>query len=151
MELRERIAASAIEIFTTMVMMEVAVAEDIDENYGKLANSITGVIGLTGNYKGVLAVHLPHQVAFAITGNFLGVEVSEMNEDVEDAIGEIANMIGGNVKSMLSEKGRDIDLSLPSTVSGKEYGFHSIKGAEKTVIPFRAAEGIFYVELQLET
>ncbi len=151
MELRERIAASAIEIFTTMVMMEVAVAEDIDENYGKLANSITGVIGLTGNYKGVLAVHLPHQVAYAITGNFLGVEVSEMNEDVEDAIGEIANMIGGNVKSMLSEKGRDIDLSLPSTVSGKEYGFHSIKGAEKTVIPFRAAEGIFYVELQLET
>ena len=67
MELRERIAASAIEIFTTMVMMEVAVAEDIDENYGKLANSITGVIGLTGNYKGVLAVHLPQQVAFAIT------------------------------------------------------------------------------------
>lgn len=150
MELRERIAASAIEIFTTMVMMEVAVAEDVDENYGKLADSITGVIGLTGNYKGVLAVHLPHQVAFAITGNFLGMEVTEMNEDVEDAIGEIANMIGGNVKSMLSEKGRDIDLSLPSTVSGKEYGFHSIKGAEKTVIPFSAAEGIFYVELQLE-
>ena len=74
-----------------------------------------------------------------------------MNEDVEDAIGEIANMIGGNVKSMLSEKGRDIDLSLPSTVSGKEYGFHSIKGAEKTIIPLRAAEGVFYVELQLET
>lgn len=151
MELRERIAESTIEIFTTMVMMEVNIAEDIDENYGKLADSITGVIGLTGNYKGVLAVHLPHQVAFAITGNFLGIEVNEVNEDVEDAIGEIANMIGGNVKSMLSEKGRDIDLSLPSTVSGKEYGFHSIKGAEKTVIPFRAADGVFYVELQLET
>jgi chemotaxis protein CheX len=149
-ELRERMAASTIEIFTSMVMMEISVAGDVNENYGILENSITGVVGLTGTTKGVLAVHIPHNVAFAITGNFLGIELDEVNEDVEDAIGELANMVGGNVKSLLSEKGRDIDLSLPSTVSGKEYGFHTIKGAEKIVIPFRSDTGVFFVELQLE-
>lgn len=151
MELRKGIVEAAKEIFTTMVMMEITVADEIDEKYGKLADSITGMVGLTGNYKGVLAVHLPYQVAFAITGSFLGIEVTAVNEDVEDAIGEMANMIGGNVKSLLSEHGRDIDLSLPSTISGKEYYFHSTKGAEKTIIPFRSAEGVFYVELQLES
>lgn len=150
MGLRERMAASTIEIFTSMVMMEIAVAEDVSENYGILENSISGVVGLTGTKKGVLAIHAPHVVAFAITGNFLGIEPEEVNEDVEDAIGELANMIGGNVKSLLSEKGRDIDLSLPSTVSGKEYGFHSIKGAEKIVLPFRCESGVFFVELQIE-
>ncbi len=150
MELRQRMAASTIEIFTSMVMMEITIADDVSENYGILENSISGVVGLTGTTKGVLAIHVPHVVAFAITGNFLGIELEEVNEDVEDAIGELANMVGGNVKSLLSEKGRDIDLSLPSTVSGKEYGFHTIKGAEKIIIPFRSDCGVFFVELQLE-
>ncbi len=150
MELRERMVASTIEIFTSMVLMDVTVAEDVDQKYGTLANSITGVVGLTGTIRGVLAIHIPHVVALEITGNFLGIELDQVNEDVEDAIGELANMVGGNVKSLLSEKGRDIELSLPSTVSGKEYGFHTIKGAEKTIIPFRSESGVFYVELQLE-
>lgn len=151
MEIREQIIATTVEIFTSMVMMEISPSSDPEKGYKVLENTITGVIGLAGMHKGVLAIHVPHQVAFAITGNFLGIELDEITEDVEDAIGELANMLGGNVKSILSEKGRDIDLSLPSTVSGKEYGFHTIKGAEKTVIAFDCPKGTFFVELQLET
>ena len=151
MELREQIVAATVEIFSTMVMMDIEEPSTQSNEYGVLENTITGVIGLAGTHKGVLAVHVPHPVAFAITGSFLGIELDEVTEDVEDAIGEIANMLGGNVKSILSGKGRDIDLSLPSTVSGKEYGFHTIKGADKTVIAFDCAKGTFYVELQLES
>ena len=42
-------------------------------------------------------------VAMTITGSFLGMDVEEMNEDVEDAVGELANMLGGDIKSALSE------------------------------------------------
>ena len=150
MELQEQIVAATAEIFTTMVMMDVTVSSTQRNDIELFEDTITGVIGLAGTHKGVLAIHVPHKVAFAITGNFLGMEVDQMNEDVEDAIGEIANMLGGNVKSILSEKGRDIDLSLPSTVSGKEYGFQTIKGADKTFISFECQSGLFYVELQLE-
>lgn len=48
-----------------------------------------------------------------ITGSFLGMEVEAINADVEDAIGELANMLGGNVKTILLENGRNINLSLP--------------------------------------
>lgn len=150
MNLREQIVNATVEIFTSMVMMDVSVSPSQETDYGTLEDTITGVIGLAGTHKGVLAVHIPHQVAFAITSNFLGIDIDEINEDVEDAIGEIANMLGGNIKSILSEKGRDIDLSLPSTVSGKEYGFQTIKGAEKIIISFASDSGQFIVELQLE-
>jgi len=150
-DLREKIIESTLEIFTSMVMMDIIVSEKVNEDNRLLGNTITGVVGLAGTHKGVLAVHIPYAVAFAITGNFLGIEVNEMNEDVEDAIGEIANMLGGNVKSILSENGRDINLSLPSTVSGKEYGFHTIKGAERILILFESESGIFRVELQIES
>lgn len=150
MNLRDQIIDSTSEIFTTMVMMDITVSPSTKTDYDKLENTITGVIGLAGTHKGVLAIHIPHEVAYAITGSFLGIDIAEVNEDVEDAIGEVANMLGGNIKSILSEKGRDIDLSLPSTVSGKEYGFQSIKGAEKILIAFNTDSGDFLVELQLE-
>lgn len=150
MDIRDQIVSSTVEIFTTMVMMDVAVSDEICEKLKTLENTITGVIGLAGTHKGVLAIHFPIPVACAITTSFLGMEVTELNEDVEDAIGEIANMLGGNVKSILSEKGRDIDLSLPTTISGKEYVFQTIKSAERVAIPFRVATGSFVVELQLE-
>lgn len=149
MDLREKINETTVEIFTTMVMLDVELKGDAEKE-SLLCDSITGFVGLAGVHKGVIAVHLPNSVALDITGSFLGMEVTEINEDVEDAIGEVANMIGGSVKSILSEGGGDIDLSLPSTVSGREYEFQSNKNADLTRLVFTTRSGDFIVELQLE-
>ncbi len=150
MQLSDRIIEATSEIFTTMVMMEVEVEESSQLEGNILKDSITGLIGLAGNYKGVVAIHLPQAIACEITSQFLGVEVDGINDDVEDAVGEIANMLGGNIKSFLSESGKDIDLSLPSTISGSEYEFQVNNDVEKIVTPFSTSNGIFFVELQLE-
>jgi chemotaxis protein CheX len=149
-ELRERIIETAKEIFSTMVMMDISAKEDSSSGTHPLIDSISGIIGLAGTYKGVLAIHLPHRVAIAITSSFLGMEVATMNADVEDAVGELANMLGGNVKSILSEKGRDINLSLPTTITGRHYDFQPTKEAERIIIQFMCETGEFTVELQLE-
>lgn len=133
-----------------MVMMELAVNGEIRDCMEPLTNSITGVIGLAGTHKGVLAIHFPITVALAITSSFLGMDVDEMNEDVEDAVGELANMLGGSVKSILSAKGRDIELSLPSVISGENYDFQPTREVDRVVIPFKCDAGEFSVELELE-
>ncbi|MBU1564340.1 MAG: chemotaxis protein CheX [Proteobacteria bacterium] len=151
MELRERIIESAKEIFSTMLMMEISATEDImSGDTIPHIDSISGVIGLAGTHKGVLAIHLPNRVAMAVTSGFLGMDVDEINSDVEDAVGELANMLGGNIKSILSEKGRDINLSMPTTISGRHYDYQSNKDAERILIQFRCEAGHFTVELQLE-
>lgn len=86
----------------------------------------------------------------AITSNFLGIEIDEINSDVEDAVGELANMMGGDIKAYLSGTGRDIELSLPTTVAGSEYDFQPSRNAERLAIPFVCDAGEFSVELQLE-
>lgn len=150
MDISGKIIESTSEIFSSMVMMEVAVNGELKDSMEPLSNSITGVIGLAGTHKGVLAIHFPHSVAMAITGSFLGMDVEEVNEDVEDAVGELANMLGGNVKAILSDNGRDIDLSLPSVISGKNYDFQPTKEVDRVVIPFKCDAGEFTVELELE-
>ncbi|WP_240744216.1 chemotaxis protein CheX [Desulfopila sp. IMCC35006] len=150
MDISDKIIESAKEIFATMVMMEITVNGHFREDSIPLTDSISGVIGLAGTYKGVLAVHMPSKVAMAVTGSFLGMEINEMNADVEDAVGELANMLGGNVKSILSDNGRDIDLSLPSTIIGKQYDFQPTREAERVIIPFACPAGEFAIDLQLE-
>lgn len=149
MEIQDKMIEATKEIFSTMIMMEITL-EDIQENHGVLTDTITAMIGLAGTHRGVLAVHFPYAVAMAITSNFLMMDVTEMNEDVHDAMGEIANMLGGNVKTILSEKGRDIDLSMPSTISGSEYSFQSDKDVDKVIIKFGTDKGPFLVEMDLE-
>jgi chemotaxis protein CheX len=149
-ELQDKIIEAAKEIFSTMIMMEIDAGSSAAVRPHPLADSISGVIGLAGTRRGVLAIHLPYSVAFAITGNFLGMEIAEMNTDVEDAIGELANMMGGSLKAFLSEKGRDINLSMPSTISGRKYAFEPTSDAEILFIPFSSEAGDFMIELQLE-
>jgi chemotaxis protein CheX len=149
-EINDKIIESIKEIFTGMVMMDVEPAGEPLASLGRLTNSITGMIGLAGTHKGVLAVHFPAPVALAVTSNFLGMEVESINEDVQDAVGEIANMLGGNLKTILSDRGKDIQLSLPSTISGDEYNFTSQADVDQVILPFQSPAGLFYVEVELE-
>ncbi len=150
-EISDKLIESTVEIFTGMIMMDITVKDDNVKQLGKLQNSITGMVGLAGICKGVVAIHVPQEVAFSITTNFLGMEVTEMNEDVQDAIGEIANMLGGNVKTILSDKGKAIQLSLPSTISGDEYQMYSNDNVERVIIEFSTSGGNFFVDLELES
>jgi chemotaxis protein CheX len=149
-EINDKIIESTIEIFTGMVMMDISVAGEPLTTLGSLKNSITGMVGLAGVHKGVLAVHFPKQVALDVTSSFLGMEVDEINADVQDAIGEIANMLGGNLKTILSDRGKDIMLSLPSTISGDQYSFTSQAEVDQVILPFQTPSGMFYVEVELE-
>jgi len=149
MAIQDKMIDATKEIFSTMVMMDISL-EEVMGSHGKLTDTITAMIGLAGTHRGVLAVHFPYSVAMAITSAFLMMDVEEMNDDVHDAMGEIANMLGGNVKTILSEKGRDIDLSMPSTISGSEYSFQSDNDVEKVIVRFGTEKGSFMVELDLE-
>jgi len=148
--LPEKITTAVDEIFSTMIMMNVEPGESIEGKINPLQASVTGMIGLAGTHKGMLALHLPERLARKITGNFLGIEVEEMDEDVQDAIGELANMLGGNLKSILSENGKDIKLSLPSTIAGEEYHFQSHDEGEAVILPFVTEGDRFVVELRFQ-
>ena len=148
MDIKNKIITSVEEIFSSMVMMPVSPRNDVPE-VNPLIDSISAVIGFAGARKGVLAVHMPQAVAMAVTSSFLMMDVTEMNEDVDDAIGELANMLGGDIKSILSENGRDIDLSVPTTISGHSYDFQSSKDNERFLVTFEVEKGTFCIDCQL--
>ena len=80
----------------------------------------------------------------------LGMECEEIeDDDVNDALGEIANLLGGGVKHLLSTSGLDVKLSTPTVISGASYKVKSISDSNTVVIPFYHGDERLLVGLTL--
>lgn len=138
------------DVFSTMVMMDPADDYPIKDPIHRFQCSITGMVGFAGIYSGVISIHCPVDLALQITSSMLGMECEEVNEDLNDAIGEIANMLGGSVKQVLSKGGMDVKLSIPTVISGEDYTVNSLSDIDCVVIPFKVSDNRFLVGLTLK-
>ena len=138
------------DVFATMVMMDLEDSYPLQEAVTKFHCSVTGMVGLAGTYTGILSIHCPQSLAMRITSNMLGIDVDEIGEDVNDALGEIANMLGGSVKQVLSRGGLDINLSIPTVISGEEYTVNAMSDKDCIIVPFLVDGEQFLVGLKLK-
>jgi chemotaxis protein CheX len=138
------------EVFSTMVMMDPTDDYPMKEPVNRFKCSITGMVGFAGIYSGVISMHCPVNLAMKITSNMLGMECDEVNEDLNDAIGEISNMLGGSVKQVLSKGGLDVKLSIPTVIAGEDYTVNSLSDSDCVVIPFQIDDDRFLVGLVLK-
>ena len=137
------------EVFSTMVMMDLEDQYPLADPVSKFHCSVTSMVGLAGTYTGILSIHCPQSFALRITSNMLGMDIDEVGEDVNDALGEIANMLGGYVKQILSKGGLDINLSIPTVISGEDYSVNSMSDSDCVIIPFTNEGERFLVGLKL--
>jgi chemotaxis protein CheX len=78
---------------------------------GDLTTHVTASVSVTGAWRGHVLVSCSDNASRNAAAALLGIELEEVTEDdVADALGELANIIGGNVKSLLPEP---CALSLP--------------------------------------
>lgn len=78
----------------------------------------SAVVTVTGEWQGVVTVELGEDVAHDLTRRMLAVPENEgvTDADTADAVGELVNMIGGNVKSLMPGPSA---LSLPTVAAGR--------------------------------
>lgn len=148
MDIGNLIIKSTQEVFSTMVMLEVQPGAVVEGKGESLVSNVTAMIGLAGDLRGMLAVLCPEAAAKAITGSMLGMEVDELGEDVKDAVGEIANMVAGGLKSGLNDLGRKIELAIPTAVIGESFRMSGMLGANRIYIPFTGDACGFAIELK---
>ena len=148
-ELARHIINATKDVFSSMVMMELEDSYPMNETVTRLHCSITGMVGLAGMYSGIISIHCPQPLALRITSNMLGLEVEEIGEDVCDALGEIANMLGGHVKQVFSKGGLDLNLSIPTVISGENYFINCMADKDCVIIPFTWQDESFLVGLTL--
>jgi len=78
---------------------------------------VTGSIGLSGKVHGVVYTAFAEELAQLVAEKILGGPAS--SQDVSDVVAELTNMITGNLKSQLCDRGHNCSLSIPSVVRGE--------------------------------
>ncbi len=111
---------------------------------------ISGVIGLAGEAVGSVAITFPERLACLIYEKMVGEKPEGMDENVQDVVGEIANMIAGGAKATLSQEGFTFKIAIPSIVVGKNHTIdHKGKGP-CLVVPFELEGETFWLEVSFQ-
>jgi chemotaxis protein CheX len=77
---------------------------------------VAGSVSITGSWSGHVVVEVSLEAARRIAAELLGLAEDELEDsDVADAVGELANVVGGNIKSLLPPPNA---LSLPVVAWG---------------------------------
>jgi chemotaxis protein CheX len=78
----------------------------------------SATVTISDGWHGSVTVELSHRVALQLTRTMLFLTEADdiADADVADAVGELVNMIGGNVKSLMPGPSR---LSLPAVSAGR--------------------------------
>ncbi|MBW2594280.1 MAG: chemotaxis protein CheX, partial [Deltaproteobacteria bacterium] len=120
-----RFINSFIEATTDVLTTMAGIAPQVGKPFLKkndIANGdVSGIIGLTGEASGSMALSFSEKAIVLIVSNMLGEEISEINSDIKDAVGEITNMISGAARKKIESMGLNITAAIPTVVAGKNH------------------------------
>ncbi len=111
---------------------------------------VSGIIGITGDAVGSLAISFTEGCICSIVTGILGELQMEVNQVVIDAVGELTNMISGAARSRLEKEGMILHAAIPTVIYGKGHTVRHILHSPSIVIPFQTEGGTFYVDVCLK-
>lgn len=137
-----------IESITTAVwatMLEAELTVDPGADTSGIEASHVGLVSLSGEFKGMVSLHLGEDMVRGAASVMFGVAAAEVDEDqMSDAVAELTNMVGGNVKCLVEQPTK---LGLPQVVSPNEAGEHLESSLETASLGFAGPTGRFVVSV----
>ncbi|WP_028574775.1 chemotaxis protein CheX [Desulfonatronovibrio hydrogenovorans] len=146
----KKFAESVVNVLGTMAMTEARPGAAFVKKDNRAGGDISGVIGFsssTGRSKGTMSLTFTQEAALGVVNSMLGEEFSSINNDVEDAVGELTNMICGQARKGLSEIGMNYEGAIPSVITGKNHSIRHVSSSAILAIPFETASGPLIVEV----
>jgi chemotaxis protein CheX len=138
----EMVAQTVEAVFLAMMDLEVSPGETA---WAPSHNQLTSAVHLSGIWNGALLFECDPWQACQFAGRFLSMDPPEaVTDDVRDVLGELANMIGGNIKSTVAA---GLSLSMPSVTDGSDYGLRVCGSEVQERLAFECADGSFWVTL----
>ncbi len=134
--------------FNTMLGCELRHGEISLKTSHKPAYAISGIIGLSGRAIGTAIISFSEPLALKAASVLLMVPCDEVDDDVTDAIGEIANIVVGSAKSKLEPY--QMSISLPSVMLGQHAILKFPSSVQPITVPFSCAWGHLSLEVGLE-
>ena len=140
---------SLVSTFSTMLDCEARRGEMVLSSDSGRLYPVSGVIGLSGKAVGTVVINLSEEVALKAASAMLMMEMTSLDDDVIDAVGELANMVAGQAKAELEEY--ELSVSLPNVITGENHEIRFPSDISTISVPFDTDFGPLKLEIGLET
>jgi len=110
-------------------------------------DGVIGIISLVGDVDWLLVLGLPRDTAPAIAEGFAGFPIPFESEDMADAVGELANLVAGDVKVNLDAIRLSSEISLPQVLRGTGIEVLRPPRTPSVVLTFDSSCGPFLLAL----
>ena len=138
--LSNTLVAGAREVFEKMIFMQI-------ENCSDAASQIEGdvllsTISFKNGMDGCLGICCNKDCAHAIAINMLAMSPDDTISDneIKDAMGEVANMVMGTVKSAIQSDMKNLQVSIPVVVTGQNLQNSLGEGTSKISVGITTSE-----------
>lgn len=125
-------------------------AYEVGDGMVSLVGDVSGVIGMAqSQLEATLTLCLTFETVRSILPQVIGKSISITHEMAVDAVGEITNMIFGQIKSDLNSRGHRLKLGIPCVVTGKGHFVSQFHRGKYMIVPFHLEGQLFQVYVAL--
>src|ERR1035437_4558321 len=129
----DRADATVSEIFKVMFGFDIKAIEF--PNSGLPSPNLderTAIVGFSGSMRGSCQIRISVIAARSIASAMLGgAPIDEDDDSINDALGELCNMLAGGWKNGVPALSSKCELSPPTVISGRDYKVHTSKPSAK--------------------
>ncbi len=111
---------------------------------------ITCIIALTGDFKGTVSISFAEACILSIVSKMFGEEMTDLNDEIKDAVGELANMISGQATTKFTETGNTVNAELSTVMMGPDHELDHLPDQPIIAMPYTTDSGEFTVEVCFE-
>lgn len=90
------------------------------------------IVGVTGAFSGQIILSGKSSLFSGLGGSLYGIPLE--GEMLHSFTGEVDNMVGGQLSTMLYGKGFSIDITPPTIIEGDNYKIHGIKRGLRLIL-----------------
>lgn len=136
------------EVFASMVFLPLEKAAEFSP--GPDEQVYLATITFTGDLEGCFGICCDQACVQAVAAGMLCLEpgASLSDSEISDAIGEIANMVMGGVKTRVQHEITNIEISIPTVTLGRQLQNRLREGASRISVPTTVGEK-YHAELSL--
>lgn len=137
------------EVFASMLGLEVMVTPPPVPEIG-LGDERTAIVGYSGALRGCCEIQMNHPAASAVATAMLGGIPTQDSESLDDAVGEIANMIAGGWKDRIPSLSSNCNISPPTVITGRAYKVHMSRPSVKILRCYNFDDCYLFLTLRRE-
>ncbi|MBT3185274.1 MAG: chemotaxis protein CheX [Nitrospina sp.] len=117
------------------------------ENGKSLGDGVVGIISFMGDVNYIIMLALPKDSAIAMASKFCGFDIDYDSPDMGDVVGELANVLAGDIVARMSKEDFKVTMSLPTIMRGHDVEPLLPRGLPLEKLSFSMAEGHFMLKV----